>query len=182
MKISLIVVMDQNRGIGKDNKIPWRLKTDIRRFKELTMGHHLIIGRKTFQSIGKPLPGRVNIILTMNPSFLAEGCQVVHTLDQALGIALDNGERETFIIGGAEIYTQSLSIANRIYLTLVHTESEADVYFPNLDESEWFLTSSMYFPSDEDNDYPTTFKILEKYSKESPSGSDSNCCYTPHSP
>jgi dihydrofolate reductase len=159
--------MDMNSGIGKDNKIPWRLKTDIRRFRTLTMGHHVIMGRKTFLSIGKPLPGRVNIILTSDPKFQADGCLAVNSLTQALELARESNENETFIIGGGEIYSQCLGLTDRIYLTLVHTESEVDVFFPKLNNSEWVTTTTQFSPADEENEYPTTFKILERCAIES---------------
>jgi dihydrofolate reductase len=182
MIISMIVVMDLNGGIGKDNKIPWRLQTDLRRFRSLTMGHHLVMGRKTFLSIGKPLPGRINIVLSRDPTFQVEGCHIVNSLDQALGIARNNNEREVFIIGGADIYTQSLPITDRIYLTIVHTKSSVDVYFPNLNKSEWVTISTQFYPADDNNDYPTTYKILERCSKEPTASGDPSVNLPPQSP
>lgn len=164
MRISIIVAMDENNGIGYGNILPWVLPADLRRFKTLTIGHHLVMGRVTFQSIGKPLPGRVNMIVTRNLNFSAECCLITHSLDQAFEIARANNEKEVFIIGGGEIYAQALHLTDRIYLTRVHTETNADVYFPELDDSDWVEISSQYFPPDEDNRFPTTFKILEKRS------------------
>ncbi len=162
MIISMILAMDENQGIGRGNMLPWHLPEDLKRFKNITMGHHLIMGRITFQSIGKPLSGRVNIIVTRNPNFKADGCLVTQSLEEALGTAQAKGETEVFIIGGGEIYTQAISLTDRIYLTLVHTVSKADVFFHELDETDWIIIFSQYHPPDENNQYPTTFKILEK--------------------
>src|ERR1044071_9960120 len=111
--------MDEKRGIGKAGGLPWRLSADLKRFRELTMGHHLIVGRKTFESIGKPLPGRQMIIVTRQAGFHAEGCFIVNSVDDALRLARERGESEVFVIGGAEIYAQTLALAVRLYLTLV---------------------------------------------------------------
>lgn len=160
MLISLIVAMDEKGGIGKDNRLPWHLSDDLKRFKTITMGHHIIMGRKTYESIGKPLPGRTNIVITRNPDYEAEGCIVVHSLEGALDIARGRGEDEAFITGGREIFAQALESANRIYLTRVHAEVPADVYFPDFDKGEWFEVDSHYHPADEVNDYPFTTKLL----------------------
>jgi dihydrofolate reductase len=162
MRISLILAMDENRGIGLNNKLPWRLPDDLKRFKIMTMGHHIIMGRKTFESIGRPLPGRTNIIITRRQNYHIQGCLIAASPKQALTIAARRNETEAFIIGGAEIFSQTLPLSDRIYLTIVHARLSTDVFFPELDSSEWIEIQSTYQPSDEDNVYATTFKILEK--------------------
>jgi dihydrofolate reductase len=162
MIVSLIVAMDRRRGIGKDNRLPWRLSADLKRFRELTMGHHLIVGRKTFESIGKPLPGRQMIIVTRQAGFHAEGCFVVNSVDDALRLARKRGESEVFVIGGAEIYAQTLALAVRLYLTLVDAEVDADTFFPEFDENEWLVQDMAQHEADEKNQYSFTFKLLVK--------------------
>lgn len=160
MLISLIVAMDEKGGIGKDNRLPWHLSDDLKRFKALTMGHHIIMGRKTYESIGKPLPGRTNVVITRNLDYEAEGCIVVHSLGQALDVAQERAEDEVFITGGREIFAQALETADRIYLTRVHAQVPADVYFPHFDEREWFEKDSNYYPANEKNDYAFSMKLL----------------------
>jgi dihydrofolate reductase len=160
--ISIIVAMDERRGIGANNKLPWRLSSDLRRFRQLTMGHHIIMGRKTYESIGKPLPGRETIVVTRNPDYKAEGCRTVHSVEDAISLAVRHGESEAFICGGAEIYAESLGFADRIYLTLVHTESNADTFFPQIDEPLWVEEGSSYYPADEKNEHPHTYMLLVK--------------------
>ncbi|HEC62213.1 MAG TPA: dihydrofolate reductase [bacterium] len=160
MIVSLIVAMDENRGIGANNKIPWRLSTDLKRFKALTMGHHLILGRKTFESIGKPLPGRTMIIVTRNVNYIQEGCLVAHTLNDALDMTRERGESEVFVMGGGEIFSWAIDVADRLYLTMVHTEVEADVFFPVIDKNVWIETEESYHEADKANEFPCTFKCL----------------------
>lgn len=162
MIVSLIVAMDEQGGIGLRGGIPWHLSTDLKRFKSLTMGHHLIMGRKTFASIGKPLPGRTTIILSRDPNTLAPGCLVAHTLEEALEIAARRGETEAFIIGGSQIYAQALEIADRIYLSEVHAVVETDVGFPQLELKDWTVQESTNFPASDRDEFAHTFKILEK--------------------
>lgn len=162
MIISLIVAMDEKRGIGKAGKLPWRLSSDLKRFRELTMGHHMIVGRKTFESIGKPLPGRQTIVVTRDASFKADGCLVAASVEAALALAQDRGETEVFVIGGAEIYTQTLDAADRVYLTQVHAEVAADTFFPELKPDSWTEAQSAFQPADERNQYAFTFKLLER--------------------
>ena len=121
-RIALIAALAENRVIGRKNRLPWRLPADLRRFKSLTMGKPVIMGRKTYESIGKPLPGRSNIVVTRDPDYRAQGCQVVHSLDQALEAGA--GHAEVMVIGGAELYRQALGRAQRMYLTLVRAEVE----------------------------------------------------------
>jgi dihydrofolate reductase len=160
MKISAIAAMGENRAIGFRGKIPWHLSADFKRFKELTVGHPIIMGRKTFESIGKPLPGRVNVVITTDRAYVAEGCIVVHSLDEALAAAHDADE--VFIIGGAQIYELALPKVQTLYLTKVHGTFEGDAFFPELNESEWRLVSSEDHPKDEKNDADFTWLVYER--------------------
>jgi dihydrofolate reductase len=158
--ISIIAAMDRNRAIGVDNKLPWRLPADLKRFRDLTMGRHLIMGRKTYESIGKPLPGRRMIVVTRDTTYKAEGCDVVHSVEDAINLASERGESEVFIGGGAEIYAQSIGIVDRMYLTFVDAEVEADTFFPEFDEREWNELGSFYQPADEKNQYAFNFRLM----------------------
>lgn len=164
MIVSLIAAMDKRRGIGRDNQLPWRLSADLKRFRELTMGHHIIVGRKTFESIGKPLPGRQMILVTrdrnFNTGFENEICAVCHSLDDAIELARSHGENEVFVCGRAEIYQQSIALADRLYLTLVNAEVEADKFFPELKLENWNELESVFHPADEKNQFSFTFKLL----------------------
>jgi len=152
--------MDRRSGIGIGNQLPWRLSADLKRFRELTMGHHIIVGRKTFESIGRPLPGRQMIIVTRDHSFQTENCLVCHSLETAIELARQRGENEVFICGGAEIYAQSLKLAHRLYLTLVDAEVPADTFFPEFDRQEWVEQESVSHTADEKNQFPFAFKLL----------------------
>ena len=160
MIISLIAAMDQQGGIGKNNQLPWHLVSDLKRFKQLTMGHHVVMGRKTYETIGRQLPGRVMVIITRNKDYSAEGCQVVNSLRAAIDLAEENLDREVFIIGGGDIFKEAINKADKIYLTTVHTVVGADVFFPMLDLHEWKITSSEIISPNEMEDYPSDFKIL----------------------
>lgn len=160
MIVSIIAAMDRNRGIGINNQLPWRLPADLKRFRELTMGHHLIVGRKTFESIGKPLPGRQTIIVTRDRDYRAEGCFVVHSIEEAIDLAEERGESEVFVCGGAEIYAKAISFADVIYLTRVEAVVAADVFFPEFDERDWKEQESSHHPADGRNQYPSTFKVI----------------------
>ncbi|HEX7150992.1 MAG TPA: dihydrofolate reductase [Thermoanaerobaculia bacterium] len=155
MTISIIAALADNGIIGRDNQIPWRLSSDLKRFKALTMGHHLIVGRKTFESIGRVLPGRKMVVITRDASYTAEGVQVVHSLDEALRVA--DVEAHTFVGGGSEIYAQALHLADRMYLTRVHAEVEGDAVFPEFDEVEWSLVDAEHFEADDKNEFPYSF-------------------------
>ncbi len=172
MIVSLIAAMDENRGIGVNNKIPWRQAFDLKRFKALTMGHHLIMGRKTFESIGKPLPGRTMLIISRNLNYHPRGCFVVHSLSGALDLAGKRGESEVFVIGGGEIFSQVIGVADRLYLTLVHTKVEADVLFPVIDKNIWVETEESYHEADEENEFPCTFKYLVRETSATPTNFD----------
>lgn len=166
MLVSAIVAVAKNRVIGRDNDIPWYLSTDLKFFKRTTLDHHVIMGRKSFQSIGKPLPKRTNIIITTNPFFIASGCITTHSIEEALETAYDNGEEEVFIIGGAQIYELSLPYLDKLYYTEVDAEPEGDVLFPDLDWSEWKLLSTKPFTKGEKDDHNFKIKVFEKINKE----------------
>ena len=163
MKLSLLAALSTNNVIGRDNEIPWRLSTDLKRLKAMTMGHHVIMGRKTYESVGRPLPGRTNIVITRQEGYGPEGVTVVHSLEDAVRIAAQNGDDEAFILGGAEIYAQAMHRADRMYLTRVHAEVEGDTWFPEFDDvSEWQLTDAEHFDADEKNEYPFSFLTYER--------------------
>ncbi len=162
MRISAIVAMANNRVIGKNNDIPWYLPADLKYFKKVTLGHHVIMGRKCFESIGRPLPKRTNVIITRNLFYMSSGCLITHTLEEALQIAKDNQEAEAFIIGGAQIYELAMPYLDRIYLTEVDLEVDGDVRFPELDMGQWNLLSEEAHQADEKNKYGYVFKVLEK--------------------
>jgi dihydrofolate reductase len=139
LSLSVIAAMAANRVIGAGNRLPWHLPADLRHFKRLTLGHCLIMGRKTWESIGRPLPGRTTVVLTRRPGYAAPGAVVVHSLPAALAAARAAGDGEAFIAGGAEVYRQALGLAGRLYLTLIHRELPGDATFPALDPGEWRL-------------------------------------------
>lgn len=134
-RITIIAALARNRVIGRDNRMPWHISDDLKRFKSLTLGHPVVMGRKTFQSIGKPLPGRDNIVITRSDAFAAPGCRVVHSLAEALSAAQDGPE--VFVIGGADIYALALPIADCLQLTEVDAETDGDAYFPDFDRGAW---------------------------------------------
>ena len=160
MIISLIVAMARNRVIGNAGKIPWKLPADMKRFRALTMGKPVVMGRKTFESIGKPLPGRTNIVMTRDPSLRAEGCRVVSSCEEAIAAAADAGK--VMIIGGEEIYKEFLSIAHRINLTVIDVELQGDALFPEVNLAEWHEVNREKHGSDEKNPCAYTFVTLEK--------------------
>ena len=162
MNVSIIAALDQAGGIGKNNKLPWKLKDDQKRFKRLTMGHYIIMGRKTFESIGKPLPGRKSIIITKDKAYSCQGCLISCSIDNALSIARDDNESEAFMIGGGEIFSQSMQIANRMYLTIVQTNIDCDVFFPQYRQEDWLEKWTVYQPANDDNQYSSIFKYLVK--------------------
>jgi dihydrofolate reductase len=160
--VSLIAALDEQGGIGKDGRLPWRLRADLRRFKQVTMGHAVIMGRKTQQSIGRALPGRTNIVITRRASFHALDFLVARSLEQALGIAREHEETEAFVIGGGEIYALALPHAERLYLTRLHATVDCDTFFPEVDWSQWRQVQSSQHPADEDNQVPSTFQVWER--------------------
>lgn len=161
--LSTIVAASENNVIGKDNQLLWHLPDDLKHFKRTTKGHHVIAGRKTFESQGKPLPHRTNIIVTRNSDYRAEGCIVVNSLDRALELA--QADDEPFIIGGEQIYRMALPLVERIYLTRVHAEFEGDTFFPELDMDQWKEISREYYSKDERNEYPFSIIILDRINR-----------------
>lgn len=165
MKISLIAALAQNHTIGKNNDLPWHLPDDMKYFMQTTKGHHCIMGRKNYDSIPakfKPLPNRTNIVVTHQRDFVAPDCIVVNSIDEAIKIAKDNNEPETFIIGGAEIYKQSLAYANRLYLTEIKAEIQGDTFFPVFDRREWKEVSRIPHAADEKHKFAFDFVVYEK--------------------
>lgn len=166
MKLALISAMSRNRVIGRNNALPWYLPEDLKYFKRVTMGKPVIMGRKTRESIGRPLPGRSNIIVSRNTRFEADGARVVHSLDEAIAMArnivLINGGDEAVVMGGAEIYRQALPLADRLYLTRVHAEVEGDTFFPEFDAGQWLEIGREDFPASGANPYDYSFVILER--------------------
>lgn len=160
MIISLIAAMGRNRVIGKDNALPWRLPADMKRFKNLTLGKPIIMGRKTFESIGRPLPGRTNIIITRDKDFHAQGCVILHSLDEAITSA--DGAEELMVIGGSSVFQQFLPYAKRIYLTIIDEDIEGDVFFPEFDKNEWHERERIEYQPDEKNIYRYAFVTLER--------------------
>jgi dihydrofolate reductase len=174
MLISLIVAMDEANGIGKDNLIPWYLPTDLKRFQRLTMGHHMLMGRKTYHSIGKTLPGRTSLVISRQSeqelfANSDENRFIFPSTGLALGFARMRGETELFIIGGGEIFNQTILIADRIYLTLVHTQANCDTYFPSIEPSIWEKIEEIQYPPDKKDQFPFTFITYDRL-KESGGG------------
>jgi len=163
-RISLIVAMATNRAIGRTGDLLWRLPNDFKHFRELTTGHPIIMGRKTFESLPNgALPDRTNIVITRQVDYQAPDCRVVTSLDAAIGLATNLGSDEIFVIGGGEIYRQALPLANRVYLTAVNTApQDADTFFPELPDDEWKLTSSDTHPTDEKHAYDYDFRVYDR--------------------
>mgnify|MGYP002629628159 FL=1 len=153
--ITIIAAIAENKALGKGNQLIWHLPADLKRFKKVTANHHVIMGRKTFESLGKPLPNRANIIITRNNSFQAEGCLIVNSLQQAIEVSKE--DKNPYILGGAEIYTQAIEIADKLDLTFVHHHFEADAFFPEIDKKIWKETSRQDFKADEKNNYDFSF-------------------------
>ena len=160
MIVTIVVAMGENNAIGKNNELLWYLPKDLRHFKTITKGHTVIMGRKTFESVGKPLPNRRNIIITRNTDLAIEGTEVVHTLEDALELC-KQGE-EVFVIGGAEIYKIAMPHTDKIYLTVVHENFEADAFFPEIDHNLWLETASEKHLPDDKNNLSFTFSTLER--------------------
>lgn len=158
--LSAIAALSANRVIGQKNQLPWHLPADLKHFKALTLGKPILMGRKTFESIGRPLPLRHNIILTSDPVFKAEGCTITSSLDSALSLA--QPAEEVMVIGGATLYEQLLPRIQRLYLTVIHHSFEGDAYFPELEESSWREISREDHEADADNAYSYSFLVLER--------------------
>ncbi len=163
MTLSIIVAHDRAGGIGKENALPWHLPADLKHFKETTYGHPILMGRKTFEAIGRPLPGRKNLVLSRRPTQnLPESVAQFTSLEAALAYTEQAHTKELFIIGGGEIYRLALPLADRIYLTLVDTQSDADTFFPPVDPLEWRTVARWEHPADEKNQYPCAFLTMER--------------------
>lgn len=161
MKISIIVAAAENNVIGGENKLLWHLPADLKFFKETTSGHHILMGRKTYESIGKPLPNRVNIVLSQDANYVKDGIFVCKSINEAISFAKNNKESELFIIGGGQIYEKSISIADTIYLTKIDEVFSGDTYFPEL-TSDWKLTSEIVGVLDEKNKIKHRFLKYER--------------------
>lgn len=168
MKLSLICAMAENRVIGRNNSLPWHLPADLKYFKRTTMGNCIIMGRKTWESIGRPLPGRTNIVITSNPDLEAEGARVVGSLPAAIklaeSISIMDGSEEAFVIGGAGIYQAALPLANRFHLTRVHAQVEGDTLLADFDETQWQEVECQDFQHTDSNPYDYSICILERIS------------------
>ncbi len=162
MRISLIVAMADNRVIGRRGAIPWRISADMKYFKQTTMGKPIIMGRKTFDSLGKALPGRANFVVTRSGNFTADGCEAAPDLAAALALANLSGAEEAMVIGGAEIYALALPQAERIYLTEIHGEVEGDTRFPAFDRDAWAEVSRDFLPREDQASHDCSFVILER--------------------
>ena len=160
MRLSIVVAMDSNRLIGKDNGLPWRLPADLAFFKKLTTGNTILMGRKTFDSIGRPLPNRRNLVITRNADIEITDCEVVNSIEKALSLV--QSETEVMVIGGAKLYQQILPIADRLYITQVEGEFDGDTYFPHYDENDWLEVSCESHQPDEKNKHAYHFIILKR--------------------
>jgi dihydrofolate reductase len=158
-KLSMIAAVAQNLAIGKNNQLLWHLPEDLKRFKEITKGHPVLMGQKTFESLGKPLPGRVNIVISIDPNYRAEGCVIVHSLEEALEAGKKTGSDEIFVIGGGSIYKQFLPKADKLYITKVHRDFEADVFFPPYEDR---FKKIVYSRDSQQGDLEYTFLELER--------------------
>ncbi len=160
--ITIIAAIGQNNELGKNNDLIWHLPADLKRFKKVTSGHHILMGRNTFESIGKPLPNRTTIIITRNNSYFKDGCLIANSIEDALELA--NKEEHVFIIGGAEIYKQTiaLNLADKLDITIVHDTFDADVFFPEIDPNVWVEISRENFKSDEKNKFDYSFVSYER--------------------
>ena len=162
MKLSVLAAMGENRVIGRAGELPWRLPSELARLKRLTTGHCLLMGRKTWESIGRPLPERTSIVITRDPNYEAPGAVVVASFEEALQAARARNETEAFVFGGAAIYQLALPEADTLYLTRVHTSPEGDVEFPEFDEAAWKLVSETEHPADERHAHAFTFQEYER--------------------
>ncbi len=158
--VSIIVAMGRNRAIGRDNQLIWHLPADLKHFKETTMGKPVIMGRKTFESMGKALPGRTNVVVTRKTGFMAPGCLVAGSLGEALGLV--SREPEVFIAGGGEIYKQAIPLADRMYITIIDHDFDGDTFFPDFDAREWDIAEEKKHEPDERNKYPMVFRTYER--------------------
>jgi dihydrofolate reductase len=161
MIVSILAAVADNGVMGRENALPWKLSTDLRRLKKLTMGHHVFMGRKTFESIGSvPLPGRTNIVITRQPGFHSAGVIAAGSIEEA--IRLSQGDDEVFNLGGGEIFRAGLPLTDRLYITRVHAEVEGDTWFPLIDPKEWRIVDQEEHPADEKNQYAFAFAVYER--------------------
>ncbi len=160
MKLSIIVAMDANRVIGHENRLPWHLPADLKHFRKITLGKPILMGRKTWQSIGRPLPGRINIVITRDTNYQAEGCSVVHSIDEALRAA--RGHDEVMVIGGAQLYSQVLPATDTLYITQVEGKFPGDTFFPELNPLDWREVERSTHAPDEKNAHACSFIRLER--------------------
>ena len=163
--LSHIVAASENNIIGVKNGLPWKLANDFKYFKNKTWGMPVIMGRNTFESLQKNLPGRINIVVTTKEDWHPENIFITHTIDEAIEKARESDAKEIFIIGGGKIFKETIKIVDRIYLTRVHTKVEGDTSYPEMNKTEWKLVSSDSHPADEKNNYPYTFEVWEKIAK-----------------
>jgi len=160
--VSIIAAVDEKGGIAYQGRLPWHLPVEMKLFKQTTMGHHLLMGRKTFETIGKPLSGRTTIVITHQQDFHPEGCLVAHSLEDGISLAESRRETEAFVCGGGEIYKQALPLCDRLYLTVIHTVTRADMLFPVYDTSEWSEIEADFYSVDEKNAISFTRKTFHK--------------------
>jgi dihydrofolate reductase len=161
--VSCIVAMSENRVIGAGGRLPWRLPADLARFKQTTLGHFVIMGRKTWESIGRPLPQRTNVVITRRSDYpVPSGVEVVHSLTEALELA--EGQEEVFVIGGGEVFEMALPRCDRVYMTVVHTVLDGDAFFPEATPNEWQLVAEEAHPADERHEHAHTFRVYERSS------------------
>lgn len=159
--VTIIAAIAENNALGKNNQLIWHLPADLKRFKKTTLNHAVIMGRKTYESLGKPLPNRTNILITRDKNYKAEGCLVVNSVKEALKAAAEVDENP-FILGGAEIYKQAMPFTDKLDITFVHHQFEADVFFPEIDKTIWKETSRENFKADENNKYDYSFVTFER--------------------
>ncbi|MFZ9034640.1 MAG: dihydrofolate reductase [Francisellaceae bacterium] len=160
--LSIIVAYDQSRGIGLKKALPWKLADDLKNFKKITEAHYIVMGRKTFDSIGCPLPNRKNVILTRDKDYQQESCIIAHDVDDILHLEKNRPTQEIFIIGGAEIYTLFLPFVQRLYITHVNTQSQADAFFPSWDQANWQRIGHRHYQKDENNEHDFDFEVFER--------------------
>ena len=165
-RLSLIVAMAKNRVIGADNRIPWHLPNELKLFKSLTMGHHIVMGRRTYESIGRLLPGRTTVIVTRQKDYAVEGAVVAHSVREAIDAC--KGDDEIFVIGGADLFRETLPVADRLYLTTVDAEPEGDTFMPAFDDSQWNETSAKSFDRDEKHAYSYRLSVLDRVKQPPP--------------
>lgn len=155
MSVSIIVAFDENRLIGRDNQLPWHLPADLKHFKEITMGHHMIMGRRTFESIGKALPGRTSVVITRQLDLQFEGCIMASSLEDAIQKCPAN--EDVFVIGGADVFNQAMRLCDKLHTTLIHHQFEGDTHFPELDPKVWQVTSRVDYQPDEKNPWSYSY-------------------------